>query len=91
MVSRLIQHEAVKRHRPRLPVARVGPHAKPHSFAAKYMFPTKSGQQLVCKKNFLHLTKFSTERDRHLLKLLKNGEAIVERRGGDRISHKSVD
>lgn len=62
---------------------------KPHSFKVKYTVPTKVGQTVyVCKKLFMHLTCFKSNRLNNICKLIKSGVCIIERRG-DRVGHKS--
>lgn len=91
-VSRCIEHGSVKRQRPRKqhPGVEQLPSRKPHAFSTVYNFPTTQGKIKVCKKCFLHLTKFSVERVRHVLKILTSGCHFVEKRGGDRVSDKSA-
>lgn len=91
-VSRYIEHGSVKRQRPRKqqPGVEQLPSRKPHAFSTVYNFPTTQGKIKVCKKFFLHLTKFSVERVRHVLKILTSGCHFVEKRGGDRVSDKSA-
>lgn len=92
-VSRYIEHSAVKRQRPRQqqPSVERLPSRKPHGFSTSYNFPTTQGKIKVCKKFFLHLTKFSVERIRHVLKVLTSDSHFGEKRGGDRLSYKSTD
>lgn len=93
-VSRSIAYSNVKRQRPRqafrgLGLQQIKP--KPHSFSATYKFTISSGEQVtVCKKFFLHLTKFKPDRVRQILKKLRCNKPFVECRGGDRVSLKSV-
>ena len=65
--------------------------AKPHTLKVKYRVPTNSGLTVsVCKKFFMHLTCLKNNRINNICKLLKKGECVKERRGGDRIGHKSA-
>lgn len=81
----------VKRHRPRTSGTDEGKTNKPHSFQVKYSIPTRSGKFInVCKKFFIHLTLIKASRLNTICKLVKNGEEIKERRGGDHVSNKSI-
>lgn len=44
---------------------------------------------LFAKKHILHLSKFTSDRDRQITKKLKCGMPFIECRGGDGVSHKS--
>lgn len=100
IVSRLIHCSQVKRPRPRpqrpAPIGLGLPQPKPfkpkpHSVSTTYTFPTIKGLEIsVCKTFFLHLTKFSADRVRYILKQVKLGKPICENRGGDHVSHKSL-
>lgn len=95
-VSRYVLQSPVKRRRPRknvclglgLPQAKT----KPRSFATTYRFPIGLGNEQVpvCSSFFLHLTRYTKEKLRHVNKILKKSDNFVENRGGDRVSHKSI-
>lgn len=94
-VSRMICQSKVKRNRPRSSLTCLGlglpKRDKPHNFTSQYKFRTSTGENVtVCKKHFLHLTKFSSDRVRQILKKLVSGKPFKECRGGDRVSKKSV-
>lgn len=65
---------------------------KPRSFATTYCFPIGLGNEQVpvCPSFFLHLTKYSKEKLRHVNKILNKSDNFVENRGGDQVSHKSI-
>lgn len=92
LVSRLICQSKVKRNRPRQSCRGIGLQeikSKPHRFTTTYKFYINTGEHVtVCKKFFLHLTKFKSDRVRQILKKLHTGRPFVECRGGDRVSKK---
>lgn len=89
IVASWLHIQGIKRRRPRQDAKTVV--AKPREFGVLYSVPRKNSQPvMVCKKFFMSLTCFKSTRLHILCKKIKNGEGFAEKRGGDRIGHKSL-
>lgn len=62
-----------------------------HAYSAFYFITSDSGGRIpVCKNNFLAITKVGRTRLSNIVKKVYAGEAVEEKRGGDRKSHLSI-
>jgi hypothetical protein len=92
IIGNLIQIRTVKRRRPR-PVAqnKRKKQGGERAFNVSYFLPTENGCRIpVCKKFFRSITKVSGKRLGTILHRVNSGQAIEERRGGDRRSMKNT-
>lgn len=95
IVANLVSIENVKRQRPRQNKKAAKNQQtgkpKPHAFSVKYYLCTLDKKRYtVCKKCFMHVTGFKTKRLSTLSKKICEGISIQEKRGGDRVSYKSL-
>lgn len=92
IIGSLIVTNSVKRRRPR--PALLNKKQKPggkHAYNVSYFLPVENNQKVpVCKKLFLAVTRIGRTRLATIIHKVHSGQAIEDRRGGDRKSSKSV-
>lgn len=93
IVANFIVTKSVKRRRPR-PVV-LSKKQKPggeHAFTVGYFLPAEHNLRIpVCKKFFLDITRVGRTRLANITRKVHSGQAVEERRGGDRKSCRSLE